>query len=152
MSVDLSGQMETPAARAATRTIELPCGRGELILVVDDDDSVRQVTQWTLEAFGYRTVLASNGAEAVAIYLSRVLEIAVVLTDMMMPVMDGFATIQVLQKINPKVCIIGASGLVSNEAIAYAAGLGARRFLVKPYTAETLLKVLKQILFEKWGA
>lgn len=141
--------METPAVSAAPRAIELPRGHGELILVVDDDPSVREVTQWALEEFGYRTVLAANGAEAIAIYVSQGLDIAAVLTDMNMPVMDGFATIQVLRKINPKVRIVAASGLFGNGAIEYATGLGARRFLVKPYPAETLLKVLEQILTEE---
>ena len=69
-----------------------------------------------------------------------------VLTDMMMPVMDGPATIQVLRKMNPAVRIIGASGLTANGHIAQAASLGVRHFLPKPFTAETLLKALKKVL------
>ncbi len=125
---------------------EMPRGHGELILVVDDEASVRQITEQTLEAFGYRVVLAGDGAEAVAVYASRGAEIAVVLTDMMMPVMDGPATIQVLRRMNPKLPIIAASGLSANGHVANAASLGVKHFLPKPYTAETLLKVLKQIL------
>ena len=55
------------------------------MLVVDDESFVRQITQQTLEVFGYRVVPASDGVEAVAIYASRRDEIAVVLIDMMMP-------------------------------------------------------------------
>ncbi len=73
-------------------------------------------------------------------------EIAAVLTDMMMPVMDGPATIRVLRRMNPAVRIIGASGLSSSGPAAHAASLGITHFLAKPYTAETLLKALRQVL------
>ena len=127
---------------------ELPRGNGELVLVVDDEAAVRQITRQTLEAFGYRVLLASDGAEAAAIFASRKQDIAVVLTDMMMPLMDGPMTIQVLIRIDPQVRIIAASGLNSNGMVAKAASAGVRHFLPKPYTAETLLKVLKQVLLE----
>jgi PAS domain S-box-containing protein len=149
--VYLPAQTEASAETAAEIAAEMPRGNNELILVVDDEPSVRQITQQTLEAFGYRVVLASNGAEAVAIYGARKAEIAAVLTDMMMPVLDGPATIQVLQKINPAVRIIGASGLAAHGHAAHghaahAASLGVKHFLPKPYTAETLLQALKQVL------
>ncbi len=129
------------------RAVELPRGHGELILVVDDEPSVRQITQKTLEAFGYRVEVATDGADALAIYARRGDEIAVVLTDMMMPVMDGAATIRVLRKLNPAVRIIAASGLVNNGHGA-SASLGVRHFLPKPYAADTLLLVLKRSLDE----
>ena len=107
---------------------------------------MRLITQQTLQAFGYRVILASDGAEAVAIYAQRQNEIAVVITDMMMPVMDGPATIQVLRKLNPAVRIIAASGLSYN---VHTAGLRVKHFLPKPYTAGTLLTALKQIIEEE---
>jgi len=122
---------------------ELPRGRGELVLVIDDEPAVLQITQQTLEAFGYRVVVAVDGADAVAIYARRGDEIAVVLTDMMMPVMDGPSTIRVLRKMNPAVRIIAASGLQAN---AQGVGLGLSHFLPKPYTADRLLTALKQAL------
>jgi CheY-like chemotaxis protein len=141
--VHLPAQTEASAEVAAEIAAELPRGHGELILVVDDEVSVRQITQQTLEAFGYRVILACDGTEAVAIYAQRSAEIAAVLTDMTMPVMDGLATIHVLRKINPEVRIIAASGLSANSQIA---GLGVKHFLPKPYTAETLLKALQEVL------
>ena len=81
-----------------------------------------------------------------AVYARQGSEIAAVLTDMMMPVMDGPATIQVLRKLNPDVRIIAASGLSSS---GHTAGLGVKHFLPKPYTASTLLKALKQIIEEE---
>eukprot|EP01031_Cornospumella_fuschlensis_P019632 gene19632-24054_t len=66
-----------------------PRGNGEVVLVVDDEESVRSITRRTLEAFGYNVMTACDGAEAVAIYAQHRASIKVVLTDMMMPVMDG---------------------------------------------------------------
>ena len=65
---------------------------------------------------------------------------------MMMPVMDGSATIELLMKINPMVKIIATSGVTANRSLAETAGNGVRDFLQKPYTAETLLKCLKQVI------
>jgi PAS domain S-box-containing protein len=126
---------------------ELPRGHGELILVVDDEAALRQVTRRTLERFGYRAIGASDGAGALAMYTSQRETIAVVLTDMMMPAMDGSAIIQGLMKIRADVRIIAASGLSANGAVAR--GAGAKHFLPKPYTTQTLLKALRRVLLDQ---
>ncbi|MEP6671308.1 MAG: PAS domain S-box protein [Chthoniobacter sp.] len=125
---------------------DLPRGQGELIMVVDDEASIRTVTQQTLEAFGYRVVLAADGVDAVAVYAQQQADIAAVITDMMMPIMDGPATIQVLVKINPLVKIIAASGLSSQGQIAKGNWPGVKDFLPKPYTTEVMLHTLAQVL------
>ncbi|MEP6673162.1 MAG: response regulator, partial [Chthoniobacter sp.] len=125
---------------------ELPRGNGELILVVDDESSVRQITRQTLESFGYHVVEAADGVEAISIFTLRGKEIAALLTDMMMPVLDGPATIQVFRRLNPDLPIIAASGLAANSETAKVASLGVKHFLPKPYTAEALLKTLRQAL------
>jgi PAS domain S-box-containing protein len=129
--------------------VALPRGRGELVLVVDDEFSIRDITKQTLEAFGYHVLTASDGAEAVALYAKHVHEIAVVLTDMMMPVLDGPATIQVLMRINPAVKIIAASGINSGDSKAKSIRAGVKYFLLKPYTAETLLRLFRDVLDSK---
>lgn len=128
------------------RVQDLPHGRGELILVVDDETAVRDVTRQTLETFGYKVLVAADGAEALSVYAPRQAEIALVVTDMMMPIMDGAALIQVLMKMNPTVKIVAASGLTANEYLTRATRLGVRQFLFKPFTAETLLKTLRGML------
>ncbi|MEO8450318.1 MAG: PAS domain S-box protein [Gemmatimonadota bacterium] len=133
---------------AVANAVSLPRGKGETVLVVDDEAPIRQITKQTLEAFGYRVLLAANGAEAVAIYEQHNAEIAVVLTDMMMPVMDGAATIRVLLQHNPRLRVVGASGIASSSR-AQVTGAGARHFLAKPYSAETLLKAIRQVLEEE---
>jgi PAS domain S-box-containing protein len=125
---------------------DLPSGRGELILVVDDEDSILQITKGTLETFGYRVLTAGDGTEALGLYAQHRGEVAAVITDMMMPFMDGPATIRALQKMNPQVKIIAASGLAANDKAAEAASVGVQMFLPKPYTAEKLLKALAEVL------
>ena len=136
-------------ARAETKRAELPEGHGELILVVDDEESIRQITRGTLETFGYEVLTAADGTEAVALYAQHRERVRVVLTDMMMPFMDGPATIRALQKLDPQVKIIAASGLGGNEKAAEALSAGVKKFLPKPYTAEKLLTTLAEILNAK---
>jgi nitrogen-specific signal transduction histidine kinase/ActR/RegA family two-component response regulator len=131
---------------AGTATETSPRGNGETVLVVDDEASILVITGQTLEAFGYVPLTARDGAEAVAIYAQNPDRIALVLTDMSMPVMDGPSTIKALRRINPSIRIIGASGLQSNGTEAARTNLRLDYFLPKPYTTETLLKVLRQAL------
>jgi two-component system, cell cycle sensor histidine kinase and response regulator CckA len=125
---------------------DLPLGKGELVLVIDDEESIREITRGTLETFGYNVLTANDGTEALAIYADKKNEIAVVLTDMVMPFMDGPATIRALQRMNPQVRIIAASGLGTAQRAGEGSLEGVSVFLTKPYTAEKLLKTLAQIL------
>ncbi len=125
---------------------QLPRGSGQTVLVVDDEESVRQIARQTLQTFGYRVLLAADGAEATAIFAARHREIDVVLTDMMMPVMDGAAAIQVLRRIAPGARILASSGLHVDAMKARAERAGVRHFIPKPYTTETLLQTLHEVL------
>lgn len=125
---------------------EPPAGQGELILFVDDEAAIREITKTSLETYGYRVVTASDGVEAVTHFARQQDEIAVVVTDMMMPAMDGPTLIRTLQKLNPQVKIIAVSGLEANERLAAVTGTGVQGFLLKPYTARDLLSTLHQVL------
>ncbi|HJP91955.1 MAG TPA: PAS domain S-box protein [Pyrinomonadaceae bacterium] len=142
-ALDIPGAVESSAAKT-----DLPLGHGEWILVVDDEESIREITRGTLETFGYRVLTASDGTEALAIYADKKNEIAAVITDMVMPFMDGPATIRALQRMNPKVRIIAASGLGTGQRVGEGGLDGVSVFLNKPYTAEKLLKTLAQLLKE----
>jgi PAS domain S-box-containing protein len=131
---------------------QIPRGHGEVVLVVDDEENFRIVSQSTLVRYGYRVLLAAHGAEAVAIYATQHQDIALVLTDMAMPVMDGAATIVALKSINPEVKIVCSSGLSSKAGASRAAHAGVHYFIPKPYTAEVMLKVIAQALKEPAGA
>jgi long-chain acyl-CoA synthetase len=90
--------------------------------------------------------LKEGGATALAIFASHRDEIGVVITDMMMPVMDGPVTIRALQKLNPQVRIIASSGATESIDAADLDQLGVKTFLTKPYDAKTLLKIVAQAL------
>jgi two-component system cell cycle sensor histidine kinase/response regulator CckA len=134
-------------AQQTTETIEeakqsLPQGNRELILVVDDEVAIRDITKTSLESHNYQAITASDGIEAIALYAEHRDEISLVLTDMAMPAMDGMTTIRTLQKINPKVKIIAISGLATTEKVNAAYEIGIKAFLAKPYTANQLLQTI----------
>ena len=141
-------EMSSEARKEQVALASLPRGNGETILLVDDEASIITITTQTLLAFGYHVLTATDGAEAVAVYAERKNDIAVVLTDMAMPIMDGAATIRALTKMNPRLKIIAASGLHANADVTKASGVGIKHFLTKPYTAGTLLKAMRTILDE----
>jgi two-component system, cell cycle sensor histidine kinase and response regulator CckA len=124
------------------KALPYPVGNGELVLIVDDEENIRQITEATLEKFGYQTLTAADGTEALALYAQNSAEIRLVLTDMAMPFMDGAATIRALRRLNPDLPIIAASGLPPADINS----LNIDAFLAKPYAAEKLLTTLAQVL------
>ena len=146
--VYLPAQEGMQVAPADHSTGVLPTGQGELLLAVDDEVSVLTMTKETLETYGYRVVTARDGVEAVAVFTAHRDEIKGVLTDMLMPHMDGPATIRVLKRIDPSIRIIAASGLMDGEKVKDATGMERIAFLMKPYTAEKLLTTVHRVLSE----
>lgn len=126
--------------------VDLPKGDGEIILVVDDEELIRQIASHALEDFGYRVLCAANGAEALSLYLEHKSEIAIVFTDLMMPVMDGPEMIGRILEINPAARIIVTSGILPNPDFDPSPMKGVRNFLQKPYTAETLLTCIRRTI------
>lgn len=127
-------------ASAAT----IPTGNQELVMIVDDEVMVQLATKTSLEQANYRTLVASDGLEAIAIYVQNQQEIHLVLIDIMMPSLDGLTAIRTLKKLNPQLKIIATSGLPTQSREALAAG--AQEFLAKPYTAADLLSTLSSLI------
>jgi PAS domain S-box-containing protein len=136
------GAVETPEAK------ELLRGAGELILLVDDEASIVVITRQTLEAFGYRVLTAKDAAAAMNVFARHRKEIAAVITNIMMPVMDGFALITALRRLEPTLKIIASSG-IRDSGIARATSSGVKAFLRKPYPADVLLRTLRRVLDER---
>jgi hypothetical protein len=137
--------IETAQIKAEEKKkIDLPVGQGELILVVDDELSIREITKNTLESYNYQVITASDGADALACYAKNMEKVALVLIDMMMPYLDGPGTIRALQRMNANIKIIATSGLATNDKLAELTGVHA--FLAKPYTAEKLLLLIAYVL------
>jgi two-component system, cell cycle sensor histidine kinase and response regulator CckA len=120
-------------------------GAGELILVVDDEVAIQDITQATLETHGYRSLVAKDGIEAIALYAEQKQNISAVLLDLMMPALDTATIIRTLCRLNPEVKIIAMSGLATNESIARTMREGVQGFLTKPFTATELLNLLSQV-------
>lgn len=142
----LPAQTTTCSTASQEEASEPPKGKGETVLIVDDEDSIRQIAKRTLETFGYKVLQAGNGSEALDLYEARQQEIAVIITDMMMPVMDGQATIQALRQMNPKIRIIGTTGMMTSSRVSQITSLGIQYLLPKPFTAETLLNTVRKVL------
>jgi CheY-like chemotaxis protein len=110
--------------------------------VIDDEMAIRDVTAATLKSFGYRVLTAADGSEGIALYAQNP-DVAIVLTDMLMPVLDGPTTIRALRKLNPRLRIIGMSGYTRQRMNAAAA---PDLLLQKPFRAADLLNAISSTL------
>ncbi|CAG0958987.1 two-component system, cell cycle sensor histidine kinase and response regulator CckA [Methanosarcinales archaeon] len=135
--------------KAQEHQYKQPSGHGESILVVDDEDQIREITKKILETHGYKVITANDGKEAIALYSQHREKIKLVLMDMMMPVMDGPASIRELCKANPEIKVITVSGLTENDKCAKVEDPHVQAFLSKPYTAEILLKTIHKVMSTK---
>ncbi len=136
------------AAAEARQTVEAAPtrGKGERVLVVDDEQPIREALVGTLESYGYRAYTAEDGSDALALYFSRKDEIDLVITDLAMGQMDGIALVRSLRKVNPKVRVIVSTGHMQKEAQVVLGGLGVTTFLDKPYSADKLLRALRTVI------
>lgn len=121
-------------------------GQGELILIVDDEPAIQEITKTSLESHKYQALVASDGIEAIAIYAKYADKISAVLVNIMLPGLDGLTTIRTLKKINPYVKIIATSGLIAKNKLGEIVNTGATTFLAKPYTINELLLALNQVM------
>ncbi len=129
-----------------TPQLEPLAGKGELILVVDDEPAIQEITTASLEIHNYKTLVATDGIEAIALYAQNRDKISAVLMDIMLPSLDGITAIRTLQKINPAVKIVATSGLASSSKLAEASTSNISGFLAKPYTVKELLLTLQKVL------
>ncbi len=129
--------------------VELPVGKGEWVLVVDDELSIREITKETLEAYGYRTQTAKDGVEALSIIERDKDKISLVITDMMMPNMDGASFIRRLERTAPNIKIVAVSGVTDQEVLEKIRKSRIEAFLAKPIHTENLLKVLDSVLHKE---
>ena len=124
-------------------------GRGETILVVDDEASICDIIRATLESCGYRVLTAKDQTDAIAIHTRSENRVDVVLTDMIMPSAQGISAVQAFREIDPSVKIVAMSGDSSVESLNDVSKSGLDMFIAKPFTAELLLKSLHEVLSEK---
>jgi CheY-like chemotaxis protein len=146
-------QVYLPAAPVENETLKfetsitsLPKGNGELILVVDDEPAIGQIAGVILRGNGYRALVAADGFEALALFRENRDAVKVVVADLMMPRLDGPATIRELRKMQPDIQTITITGLGEEGRIAEAKAAGTNAVINKPFTAEQLLAAIKPLL------
>ncbi|HLX95222.1 MAG TPA: ATP-binding protein [Verrucomicrobiae bacterium] len=122
----------------------LPAGHGELILLMDDEATVRQLTQTTLQNYGYRVVTAKSGLDGMTVFEEYKDEIKVLVSDTDMPVLDGIAAIRAIQKLKPEIPVIITSGTERDRE--QLAGIDRTHLIIleKPYSVEQILNAVAQ--------
>jgi PAS domain S-box-containing protein len=130
-----------------TLTVEMPIPGGtETILLVDDEESIRDFATALLNNFGYKVITASNGKEALEIYQREGHSISLTILDLIMPVMDGRQFLTGVLRINPDAKIVIASGASEGGPASEARVAGAKGFVQKPYDMRQLLTRIRDIL------
>lgn len=138
-----------PSSSDSTSQFEAPGGRGELILLVDDDAGIRHVGTAILEKKGYRVVSCADGMLALDVFRSRASEISLVISDVDMPRLGGTELALLLSRIRPDIRIIAMSGLYMNKVDDFrptGTKIATRAFLVKPFKAADLLRTVHRML------
>ncbi len=115
------------------------------VLVVDDEDIIRQVAGQMLEALGFESFCASSGEEAIEIF-GREKDIRMVLLDEVMPRMDGEQVYTELRRMDPNLKVILCSGYPEKDATARLASKGLAGFVQKPFTLKILSAKIREIL------
>jgi PAS domain S-box-containing protein len=121
-------------------------GGGETILLVDDEESIRELGQEVLSRFGYRVLTASDGESALKLYQREPKEVDLVILDFIMPGMGGDKCLRGLLELNPQAKVLMASGYSVNEAAKEAIEAGAKGFVAKPYQVREMLGVVREVL------
>lgn len=140
-----ASEMKVERSYDQKETNQLPRGK-ETILLVDDEEIIRTVSQQTLTKFGYKVILAANGEQALDIYQERQKEIDLLILDMIMPRMDGKATFRALKLINPNIVVLLASGSRQQSEIELLEQEGVRGFIQKPFMAGQILRIIRETL------
>jgi two-component system cell cycle sensor histidine kinase/response regulator CckA len=140
--------MESVTEPEVTISTETPALGTETILLVDDDDRVRNLAEKTLTLNGYKVLTAVNGLEALAFYREKKARISLVILDLIMPKMGGNQCLEELLKIDPGLKILVASGYSVNGPTKDALEAGAVGFLSKPFEVEELLRAVRKALDE----
>lgn len=144
-AIFLPASPELGAGPVTADPARLPLGNGELVLLVDDESSICDITSQTLRMHNYEVVTARDGARALSVFAQNRDQIRLLLTDLNMPILDGMALIRSVRELAPSLRIIVSSS--PRDASQMDPGqLGVRAFLQKPYTAQQLLTTIREVL------
>ena len=141
------GAAAYPTAVPPPPPLVLPVLPGQMgvVLVVDDEDLILDMVQEVLHSLGYRVLLAHNGQEGVEVFSRERGRIAVVLLDLMMPVMGGRAALEKMLQIDPAARVVISTGFSGSEDVENLKHLGAKAILSKPYTHAEIARTIRQV-------
>jgi two-component system, cell cycle sensor histidine kinase and response regulator CckA len=120
-------------------------GHGK-ILVVDDEETVRNLTRRMLERAGFTVLAAEDGRQAVEIFKQVMAEVDLVILDLTMPHLDGEACFRELRLMKPEVRVILSSGYNEQDVVNLFVGEGLAGFIQKPYTSDELITKVRDVL------
>jgi two-component system cell cycle sensor histidine kinase/response regulator CckA len=126
--------------------LKMPRGGSETILLVDDEELIRDLGSRILKKAGYKVVTASDGEKAEDIYKERADEIALVVLDVIMPGMGGKKCLEALLSLDPSVKVVIASGFSADFQTRETLAAGAKGFVNKPYDIRQVLAVVREVL------
>jgi|GEM_PF-339981 len=121
-------------------------GGSETILLVDDEDLIRELGRRIMEKAGYRVITAANGKEALEVYQTHRDEIALVILDLIMPQMGGAQCLRELLRINPRVKVAISSGFAADAQAKAGLESGAGGFVKKPFNMQEILGNVRKLL------
>ena len=124
----------------------IPYGKGETILVVDDEPGLRHVAEAVLIEHGYKVILAGDGIEGLSVFVKGAADIRLVVTDVAMPFLDGLTLARTVRKMQPAAKVIISTGRDEDCRGAGLNALDVDEVLTKPYTRETLLLAVDRVL------
>jgi CheY-like chemotaxis protein len=130
----------------AEENVPLSASGHETILLVDDEELLRDLGRRILTKSGYTVLTATNGKEALVVYEKEKKAISLVLLDLVMPEMGGSRCLAELLRINPEVKVIIASGYMADLSVQSALESGAREFVSKPFRVNEMLQKVRQVL------
>lgn len=137
-------------AKAAASAVPPPAaafrGQGQTILLVDDEEAVREMTGAVLERMDFKVLTSTNGADALLLAMQHQKELSAVITDLHMPHMDGLSFVRVLRRLQPDIPVVMASGRLEAPQAEEMQELGVTQRLDKPYTESQLSEVLHAML------
>jgi len=124
----------------------MPAFGTETVLLVDDEEFVRELGARILTKYGYTVLLAENGREALDLFTKKRTEISLVILDLIMPEMGGTECLKKLLKIDAHVNVLVASGFSADASLKEMMQMGAKGFASKPFRVRELLREIRRIL------
>ena len=139
-------QIEPASGKEAVDTVSAASRHSGVVLIVDDEEMIREVSTAMLGALDFETVTASGGEEALRIFREQGKRISLVLLDYCMPGMDGLTVFRELRIIRPDIPVLLASGYSAKEVAERFKGLGLNGFIQKPFNLKRLGDEVKSVL------